>query len=333
MEKKVSVFGSNTVFLIGILLVFFADITSIFEFEFLKRIDYFFYSSTIEFLLVVIVLGYLLINKADIKKTLRLNKLGGLNFLIVIGITICAIPVTGAINFFYNYLISISGGVPLAMPMLQINNIKELIFGIIAVGFSAAVAEEIFSRGLVMRGYESFGPGKMIFMSSLVFTVMHRNIMTLPSIMLLALLLGLVVYWTNSLYAGMTLHFINNSNAVILTFLISKLRDVFDIGTDVDIEGMESLLESVTPIYLVVGLGIFIVAGGALIALMYALRYNNKEKIEASKNDIKVEKTSKLAFMPFVLAMIPIILVYIAQIDKIYSIEIGGFLEFFYNWI
>ncbi|MDD3927375.1 MAG: CPBP family intramembrane metalloprotease, partial [bacterium] len=85
----------------------------------------------------------------------------------------------------------------------------------------APLTEEFFFRGLVLRGFlDNYGVGKAIFVSALLFGLLHLN----PWQFAGAIILGLVFGWwyvrTASLWPCLIGHAVNNAIPVILIGLL-----------------------------------------------------------------------------------------------------------------
>lgn len=73
-----------------------------------------------------------------------------------------------------------------------------------------ALLEEFFFRGILMAEYERRGFVRALFMTSLLFSLLHFDIANLPVYLYSGLLLGLLLFATDSLPAVMTLHVLYN---------------------------------------------------------------------------------------------------------------------------
>ena len=76
-----------------------------------------------------------------------------------------------------------------------------------------------------MSSLERFGATKAILMSGFLFGLMHFDFQKLLGTFLLGVLIGFIVYRTNSIFAGMMAHFTNNAAATGLGFLAAKLTE------------------------------------------------------------------------------------------------------------
>jgi membrane protease YdiL (CAAX protease family) len=87
-----------------------------------------------------------------------------------------------------------------------------LLLGIAAVVVAPGVCEELLFRGLVFTGlYVYRGPWLAIGGAGLLFALVHFNPWQLPAVLLLGVLLGILVYWTHSIYPAILAHMVNNA--------------------------------------------------------------------------------------------------------------------------
>ncbi len=98
-----------------------------------------------------------------------------------------------------------------ALELQIIRNPGELLPGFLAVAIAPALCEELFFRGFVFTGlYAHHGPRSAILGSAGLFALAHFNPWQFPAYFLLGLFLGLLVYWTHSIYPAVLAHAINN---------------------------------------------------------------------------------------------------------------------------
>jgi membrane protease YdiL (CAAX protease family) len=94
---------------------------------------------------------------------------------------------------------------------------QPLIISLIYIGLIAGFCEEFLFRGLILDGFtKNYSKRKAIFISSLLFGLIHLN----PWQLVPAFFIGLVLAWicieTKSLFLCIYMHFLNNAGAVIM---------------------------------------------------------------------------------------------------------------------
>ncbi|HBT50383.1 MAG TPA: CPBP family intramembrane metalloprotease domain-containing protein [Caldanaerobacter subterraneus] len=167
------------------------------------------------------VIAYLLIKRYDVKYVLRLNPLKSEFVLLLVLIAVASWGVSGFLAVLTNYFLSKLGKVPV-MQIPPAQDLNELIVQLIIFGLVAACCEEIFMRGLVMRSFEMRGSIKSVVITAILFAMLHLNVQNFLSILFLGTILGYVVYRTDSIFAGMIVHFTNNAISTILSYFISQ---------------------------------------------------------------------------------------------------------------
>ena len=179
---------------------------------------------------LIILLPSLLFIKAkgrSIKKTLRLNKIGLRQIILVIGITILTYPIA---VFFFSFLLTIINLfreiTPSSVPMPH-DGLQYLIsFFIIAV--SPGICEEVLFRGVMLDSYSKTGYKKSIIITALLFGMFHFNILNFIGPTILGIVFGIMVYKTNSIYSSMIGHTVNNGIALTLGFFLNKYQGEID---------------------------------------------------------------------------------------------------------
>ena len=82
----------------------------------------------------------------------------------------------------------------------------------IAVAFAVvpALTEELLCRSVLMREYENAGMLSSIFVSALLFSMLHFNAVSFPIYFFSGMLLGFVSFVTRSVFSAMAVHLLNN---------------------------------------------------------------------------------------------------------------------------
>ncbi len=215
-NKKLTIRGANLIYFISmILLIVIGSIVQRWDFNYGILIT--------EFILVALpALLYAIIKKANIKNDFRFNRLSFSQVALIFTIFISGYFVAVFLNLIGNIVLSLFG--ELVSPQIPVatNSLEYLVLLLIVAG-SAGLCEEILFRGLLLRSYEPLGQWKSIIVTSILFGMLHLNIQNFIGPAFLGLLLGYVVWKTNSIFAGMLGHFINNAISVTLQYVIMRL--------------------------------------------------------------------------------------------------------------
>jgi len=168
--------------------------------------------------ILAFVLGYCLIKRINIKEAFRFNNPGLIPMLMITVISLPAIFVASMLNSLVIYLLQFLGDVPAStIPVPQ--NVQELLLGILIVAVLPGVCEELMHRGLLLRAYERRGSYKAVVIVSVFFGLFHFDVTNLLGPIFLGLIIGYYVIRTNSIYAGIYAHFLNNCISVLVQFL------------------------------------------------------------------------------------------------------------------
>jgi len=171
-----------------------------------------------EFVMILgAVIIYCLVKKINIKETFRFNKPGLLPMLLIAVISVPAYLVANMLNTVLVYFLQFTGDIPAqSIPVPQ--NLSQLAVGILIIAVSPAICEEIMHRGLMLRAYERRGSYKAIVIVSIFFGIFHFDITNFFGPVFLGLIIGYYVIRTNSIFAGILAHFLNNTIAEIIQY-------------------------------------------------------------------------------------------------------------------
>lgn len=151
------------------------------------------------------------------KISMRLNKFSVAEALIIIIIAMAGQFIMAIINIPMRILqdtvlINTSVG------LLPGNNL-ELAVGIFAVAIIPSIFEEILFRGVFFGSMERQSTLFAVMFSTFIFALLHMDIFGFFGYIFLGLMTVMVMLRTNSLYAAILLHFVNNLTALIFEYL------------------------------------------------------------------------------------------------------------------
>lgn len=108
--------------------------------------------------------------------------------------------------------------------LLSGNSMLDYIGNILFVGVFAAVAEEIFFRGvlqqLLVKLFRSKNTG--VWLTALIFSAMHLQFYGFLPRLILGLLLGYLFVWTNNIWLPILIHFLNNGLVITFNFFLKE---------------------------------------------------------------------------------------------------------------
>ena len=205
--------------------------------------------------LVCLLLPFLLLGKAMTRVSRAQNPLpleaprSKLDFglAIPVGVGFCILA-----NTVSSYIISfISGfGLELSSPDLPLPQgplgITVSFFRVVVV---AAMVEELCFRGVVMGNLRRYGDFFAVSMASLVFALMHCNLIQAPFALIVGFALGYLSIHTGTLWTGILIHAVNNTVSLVFSYLMEAI----------DENAAVLLYTAVTDVLLVLGAVCFLV--------------------------------------------------------------------------
>ncbi|HRX42548.1 MAG TPA: type II CAAX endopeptidase family protein [Clostridia bacterium] len=235
--------------------------------------------------------------RKNLKASLRLNGFRISDAVLVVIITLFFMPLNLAANAFNMWLVRIIFGQNITVEIPVAETGGELIASILVIGLAAAVCEEVLFRGILQGSMEKLGKAGMFIIVSVLFAAFHFNIEHFLGVFILSILIGFIVYRTNSLYMGMLAHFTNNAAAVIISFFANKVPEEIIEQSLMGAESVPGIVEYVI-------LGVIVVfsstIAGILIYALYKNTEGRKAQIELSG---RVESRDIVSFFPGIIIM------------------------------
>ena len=103
------------------------------------------------------------------------------------------------------------------IPMAE--GVGGIILTFFRVAITAAVVEELAFRGYVMGNLRRYGDGFAIAVSSVVFALLHGNMVQAPFALMAGCALGYLSVKTGTLWTGIIIHALNNSISTVIYYL------------------------------------------------------------------------------------------------------------------
>jgi len=129
-----------------------------------------------------------------------------------------------------------SAGVTPSMPDFSppTYGVGATIVFLVSLSLFPAVLEELLFRGVVMQSLRRFGDPFALICSSILFAMLHRNLIQGPNALLTGLVLGYFTLRTGSLIPAMVAHFVNNllagSISVIMVHLPERYAQILNFS-------------------------------------------------------------------------------------------------------
>jgi len=104
---------------------------------------------------------------------------------------------------------------------LKMPDASTMLLNLIMIGALPAIGEELLFRGLLQPLLKNWTKNihLAIFLSAFLFSAMHLQFYGFLPRLILGLMFGYLFYWTGSLWVPVIAHFVNNSAAVIISWL------------------------------------------------------------------------------------------------------------------
>ncbi|MGE5633016.1 MAG: lysostaphin resistance A-like protein [Caulobacteraceae bacterium] len=279
---RISIFNANLLYMIA--MVLFVIVGS-----FVQAWDFNYGILITEFLLIALpTIIFVKAKGASVRRELRFNRLGIVDVALVAITFISGYYVAVFINVLGQIVLSLMG--ELITPQIPFaENAGDYLVLLFVIAVSAGICEEILCRGFIMRGYQSLGMWPSIVVSAVLFAILHLNVQNTLAPLFLGLLLGFVVYKTNSIFAGMLGHFINNAISVTWGYIIMSLPFYNNISPEAMQEGL--LTSSLISVAFLFGI-ISLFAGAIMIFCLKAI-YDRHPVVEAKASDVSFIDTLK----------------------------------------
>lgn len=166
-------------------------------------------------------LGITIHKKQSIKKTYKLYGVTWQQFALSI---LLFIIVNGMLSFIHyvTQLISNAFGTSYQMSTYPVaDNWVTLLLLVVCIGLIPPICEDLFFRGFLLSNSSQYGAHVAVVFTAFVFAIFHDNLFRFGEIFVYALVVGYVVYYTNSILPGLIIHVLTNTSYVIGSFILS----------------------------------------------------------------------------------------------------------------
>ena len=115
-------------------------------------------------------------------------------------------------------LVQCMGGTIPASGVAVPTTVRGLASAVILSAVLPGICEELLFRGLMLSAWEERGSLRAVTTVSLLFTLLHGNLLGIPSEFICGVLLACIVISSGSLFAGMVFHTVFNSTLLIASY-------------------------------------------------------------------------------------------------------------------
>lgn len=253
-------------------------------------------------LFLVTAVVYFAITKESVLDTLRLKKISPMTILIVIAIALLSQPIAALLSLI-SQLVFPNDVANLLLRMSKI----PFVYKLIVIAIVPAICEEIFSRGIALKGYDNVDIRRASLMNGLIFGIMHLNGQQFLYAFALGTLFAYMVRITGSIFASMIAHFTVNGMQVVLLevieFFQSLVGEEYQIAQNASIKGLP--INGIINL-LISSLMMALVCAGVIYVLLKVLKKKNDKYDESdTSNKIKViDKPMKILLGLFCISIL-----------------------------
>lgn len=172
---------------------------------------------------------YLFIHRKDAERILKPNRLSLTSIIIIFAIWLAALPIMLLfielyVKFFGNTLLE-----------LVTEDYHELfIWNFFFTAVTPAIIEELLMRGIILDGYRNKPRFVAAILNGFMFGMLHLNSFQFFHTFIAGFIASYVVFATNSIFAGITIHMINNGLPLIISYLQNPATNV-ESGGETDL--------------------------------------------------------------------------------------------------
>ena len=128
----------------------------------------------------------------------------------------------------------------------------NILVSILIVAVAPAICEEMLFRGFIQSGFSrKYKPATTIFLVAVIFGAYHTSFIRFIPTAMLGGCFAIVLYYTESIFLTMMLHFINNSLAVLMMYYPGFFERTFPILTSSEMGIFDSIIVATVGILMV----------------------------------------------------------------------------------
>lgn len=196
------------------------------------------------------------------------QKLNFVQILILILISACCLFLISPIINVYDSLLSEIGIKQQTLP-ISLDNPLNFAYLLFATGIVAPISEELLFRGLILSGLEKKGTKNAVLISALMFMLMHLSLHQTIYQFLLGIIMAVIVIYTQSVFASIFVHFVNNSVVIVINYINPQLFEYRYLSSN----------------YIILAVVLFLFA---MFFLLYLLKWLKKASVK-TQNQTKMQ--------------------------------------------
>lgn len=162
---------------------------------------------------------------------------------------------------------------------LTVQTFGQLILYTFTVAMVPAFTEEFLFRGLLLQGFKPLGKHVAVWLSAVLFMLMHGSPDQTVHQLILGVVLGYTFVITGSIYIPMFIHFLNNFIVLVINY-IANVSGVYDQMAG----SAEQTTTTSLPILIVQGVLLAVVGGVAIYFILKNLQNKQQKKAQDAQN-------------------------------------------------
>jgi len=162
-------------------------------------------------------------NRKRIKEILPIKKMGIINILLIIVMSIVIQPLL----MFISSIMSLLTPNIIADVMVNMNRESHFLLVLVFIAVVPAVFEELVFRGIIFAGYKEVPIFKAALLNGLLFGIIHLNMQQFLYAAILGFILCYFVFYTKSIISAVLAHFVlNGTQAGLGALLLNSQQDI-----------------------------------------------------------------------------------------------------------
>jgi uncharacterized protein len=230
---------------------------------------------------------YLIYNKVNVIELIRFRKIKIINVILLI-----------IFSYLISPLMSLLSAISLLFSTNMIDNTvtkivsaNPLFISVLVIAFIPCVLEETVYRGVFFNEYRKINPLKGIFLSGLLFGLVHMNFNQFIYAFAMGVIFAFIIEATDSILASMIVHFVINCNSVVITYLLPRLESYAHLvlGDEEASEMFSATVETTTETLIPVIITYAVIAAvtTTLAFLVFVLIAKNQNRLQQVKEIFK----------------------------------------------
>ena len=182
--------------------------------------------------ILVPVIVFAKINKLNFKRVFRLNPVSIPTIVLTVVIAVVGWMLSQYATIILTHLYSIIFNIPSEKLFegLKDFGVEKIIpenafLGFFLIALTPAICEEALFRGVVLKAYENRGTIRAIFISAILFSIIHFSIIRTIGPLIIGIIAGYLVVKSNSIIPGAIAHFTFNGLSLSLFYLKDMLPE------------------------------------------------------------------------------------------------------------